>query len=305
MYTYPASPVKVGKDLTSTEIHHLMKSPTLLAKRLATLAAHKFIADYLLAGRYTAQGGAILYETGEQIFPADAAEQIAPGGEYPMTVMTDGELSTARTSKWGLGSKVTDEAITRLLIAPVNRSMRKIVNGMVRDVDSVALGVVASKVSQEFASPAEWSDAGAIVDTVLMAKAHGEEKHVEENFDYNTVVLRPTQFAKVAGALIKSDLVPRESQNFALTGVIPSYLGLTWTTSNHVPFSNPILVDRDQLGGMADEKIDSPGYSRVDGIEVKSIREDGTDSYRLQGRRVTVPVVMEPNAGLIITGTGV
>ena len=66
-----------------------------------------------------------------------------------------------------------------------------------------------------------------------------------------------------------------------------------------------ILVDRDQLGGMADEKITSPGYVGYDGLEVKSIRKDERDMYTVQARRITVPVVLEPNAGIRITGTGV
>lgn len=305
VYSYPASPLKVGSDLTSTEVHHLMKTPSLLRKRLGTILDHKFIADYLLAGRFTAEGGAILYETGEQIFPADAPEAIAPGGEYPKTVMTSGELAAARTQKRGQATDVTDEAISRLLINPVDRGLRKIANGMIRDVDGIALGVIASKVVQSEAATAAWTAASAIVDTVLTVKAKAEEAHPEEAFDYNVVVLKPTQFAKVAAALIKSDLVPRESQNFALSGVIPDYLGLTWVTSSHVPFTDPFLVDRDQLGGMADERISSPGYVGYDGLEVKSIRKDERDMYTVQARRITVPVVLEPNAGIRITGTGV
>lgn len=303
-YTYPAPPANVGTDLTSVEVHHLMKSPTLLRRRLTDLIRNRFIADYLLAARFQAVGGAILYETGEEIFPADAPEAIAPGGEYPRTVLTSGELAAAKTVKWGQDTPVTDEAIARMLLNPVNRGLRKVANGMIRHVDGVALGVIASKVTQTYSAGA-WSDAGAIVDGVLGAKAKAEEDNEDEQFEYDTVVLKPTQFAKVAGALIKSDLVPRESQNFVLTGVIPSYLGLTWTTSQSVPFSDPLLVDRDQLGGMADENLGSPGYSELDGIEVKSIREDKTDSYLLRGRRVTVPVVTEQRAGIRITGTGV
>ncbi|MDI3331414.1 MAG: hypothetical protein QJR09_11905 [Micrococcus sp.] len=303
-YTYPAAPPNVSADLTAVEIHHLMKTPTILRKRLADLLRNKFIADFVLAGRFQAVGGAILYETGEEIFPADAPEAIAPGGEYPLTALTSGELTAAKTVKWGQDSIVTDEAISRLLMDPVNRALLKLVNGMVRHVDSVALAVIGSKVTQTYASGA-WTSAEAIIEGVLTAKATAEEDHAGENFDYSTVVLKPTQFAKVAAKLISSQLVPRESQNAVLTGVIPDYLGVTWTTSSHVPFGDPLLVDRDQLGGMADEKIASPGYTAQDGVEVKSIRNDEEDKYRLRARRVTVPVVLEPRAGLRLTGTGV
>ena len=131
-YQYPEAPATVGSDLTTLQVHHLMKSPALLVKRAADLARQKFIADFLLTGRYQAVGGAILYETGEEIFPADVAEKIAPGGEYPRTTMTSGELAAAKVEKWGQDSSVTDEAISRLNVSQVDKALRKVVNGMIR-----------------------------------------------------------------------------------------------------------------------------------------------------------------------------
>ena len=64
-----------------------------------------------------------------------------------------------------------------------------------------------------------------------------------------------------------------------------------------------MLVDREQLGGMADEDLGG-GYSSMDGVEGTSMRKDEIDSYLLRARRVTVPVVLEPLAGAIISGTG-
>ena len=313
MYTYPAAPATVGSDLTSIEVHHLMKTPTALRKRLETLLAQRFIADYLLAGRFQAIGGAILYETGEEIFPADSAEAITPGGAYPKTVLTAGELAAAKTVKWGLDAPVTDEAIARMMLSPVNRALRKLANGVVRDVDAVALAVVASTVTQtisvtntgtNYVNTGAWSTDDAIIEGVLAVKAKAEELNVGNEFNYDTIVLKPTQFGKVAGKLLTGGLVPREQQNAIVSGVIPDYMGLTWTTSTHVAFADPILVDRDQLGGMADENIGGPGYTGLDGLEVKSIRKDDTDSYLVRARRVTVPVVIEPLAGIIIDDTG-
>ena len=66
-----------------------------------------------------------------------------------------------------------------------------------------------------------------------------------------------------------------------------------------------MLVDTDELGGMADEALGGPGYSEVQpGVEVKSIREEKIDGYLLRSRRVTVPVVTDATAGVLITGTG-
>lgn len=311
-YTYPAPPATVGSDLTTIEIHHLLKTPTLLRKRMQDILAQKFIADYLLAGRFKAVGGSILYETGEEIFPADTAEDIAPGGEYPRTVLTSGELAAAKTTKWGLDTPVTDEAIARFGMDPVNRALRKLANGNIRDVDGSALGVIASKVTQTVTVTSStgmvptgvWTASDdVIIEGILGVKAYLEEQNAGYSFDYNTVVLKPTQFAKVAGKLIAGGLLPKESQNAVLSGVLQDYLGLTWVTSTNVSGSNPVLVDRDQLGGMADEDLGG-GYTGLDGVQVKSMREDKTDSYLLRARRVTVPVVLEPKAGAVISGTG-
>lgn len=311
-YTYPAPPATVGADLTTIEVHHLLKFPTLLAKKLDELLKHKFIADFLLAGRFQAVGGAILYETGEEIFPADSAEAVAPGGEYPRTVLTASELAAAKTVKWGLDTPVTDEAIARLRLDALNRALRKLANGVISDVDGVALAVIASTVTQTVSvttgtngvNTGAWTSDANIIKGALAVKAKAEELNVGKAFDFNTVALKPLQFAKVAGALMTGGLLPREAENAIVTGVIQDYLGLTWVTSTHVPFTDPILVDREQLGGMADEKIGGPGYAGLDGLEVKSIRKDDIDSYLVRARRVTVPVVLEPLAGVIIDDTG-
>ncbi|MGO3895358.1 phage major capsid protein [Brevibacterium aurantiacum] len=305
-YVYPAPPVTVSQDATAYQVHQFMKTPTLISKRLRELVNEKFIADFLLSQRLVAQGGAILYETGEEIYPDDAPEAIAPGAAYPNTVMSEGELAAAKTIKWGRDSSVTDEAISRLLMSPVEKALRKLVNGTVRHVDSVALGVIASKITGTYTG-GPWTEASQIIEDVLTAKAKHEEDHVGESYDLNVIVLKPTQYAKVAAKLISDGMLPREAQNPVSTGVFGPYMGLTWTTSTHVPFTDPVLVDNEQLGGMADEKIASPGYTSDDGIgvETKAIRRDETDRYDVRARRVTVPVVLEPNAGLRITGTGV
>lgn len=308
MYTYPAPPATVTQDGTAIEVHQFLKSPTLIARRLRTLLEQRFIADFLLSGRFTAVGGAILYETGETIFSVDDPEAVAPGAEYPMTVLTAGELAAAKTVKWGRDTEVTDEAIARLRMNPVERALQKLVNGTVRHVDSVALGVIASKITQTRAAGAVWTTSGAqIIEDVLSAKAQVEEANVGEGYDLDVVVLKPLQYAKVMAEFIASGLMPREGDNPLTTGAFPNLLGLTWTTSPHVPVTDPLLVDSDQLGGMADEEIGGPGYTRANGVgaEVKSIRVDENDKYRLRARRVTVPVVLEPNAGIRITGTGV
>ena len=59
-YTYPFV-IGAGKDITAADVHAFLKSPTQVARRLADLAAQRFVADFLLKGRYSAEGGAVTW----------------------------------------------------------------------------------------------------------------------------------------------------------------------------------------------------------------------------------------------------
>lgn len=304
-YTYPPAPATLSSDLTALQVHYLLKSPALLARRIRDLSLNKYIADYLLVGRYVAQGGAILYPNGEPLFTHDDPEAILPLGEYPLTQLDAGTMAMAKTVKWGRDVEVSDEAISRMLADPLNRALQKLVNTNIRFVDTVALGIIASKITNTRAASGAWTgdDAGIrIITDVLAVKAQVDA--LEDGFSLDTIVLAPMQYARVMAALIASNLLPRESAVIT-TGDFPNALGLTWTTSAHSPVTDPLLLDRAQLGGMANENIQSPGYTSTDGVEVKSLRKDEVDGYRVRARRVTVPLVLEPNAGVRITGTGV
>jgi hypothetical protein len=302
-YTYPVKHPE--GTLTTAELHLLLSNPTVIASRVAELADQKFIADFLLSGRFSAQGGGLFYETGEEIFAGEDPEAISPLGEYPTVVLESGEVVSARTVKWGLDTVVSDEKIGRQGISYVNRGITRLVNTVVRHVDRVAMAVIASRVTSTFASAATWTTAGKAVEALTTIQA--ERAELGFGIDLDTVVLRPAQYAKVIGMLIDDKALPRESGDTAIRGNLPvDALGLTWATTPHFQGANPLLVDREQLGGMADEDLGGPGYVRTEafGVEAKTIREEKPEGYTLRARRVTVPVVTEPLAGVALTNTG-
>lgn len=306
VYTYPGVPANLTQSGTALEIHQFMKSPTLLARRIRDLSLNRYIADYLLTGRFVAQGGAILYPTGEPLFVNDNPEIVQPLAEYPLTSTGEGAMALTKTAKWGQDAEVSDEAISRYLVSPVERLLTRLVNQSVKFVDATALGVIASKVTQTFGAGAAWTTATQIITDVLMAKATNDT--LNEGYSLDTVVLTPVQYAKVMGKLLTDRFLPQETTSGPLnSGTFPDYMGLTWVTSTNVPFTDPFLLDRNELGGMADEPLISPGYASggVAGIQVKTMRRDEVDGYRVRARRMTVPIVLEPKAGVRITGTGV
>ncbi|MFE9232047.1 phage major capsid protein [Cellulosimicrobium funkei] len=302
-YTYPVKHPE--GTLTTDELHLLLSNPRVIAKRLHDLTQMKFIADFLLQGRFNAAGGGVFYETGEDAFTSDDPESIAPLGEYPKVVLETGEVVSARVVKWGLDTVISDEKVARQGISYVNRGLTRLGNTIVRHVDSVAMAVIASRVTSTFASPSTWTTAGKAVEAVLSIQQTRAELGL--GLELDTVVLSPTDYAKVIGMLIDDKALPREGGATAVQGNIPvDALGLTWATTPHYTGTNPLLVDREQLGGMADESLGGPGYvgAGTFNVEAKTIRNDDDDSTTLRGRRVTVPVVTEPLAGVQLTNTG-
>jgi hypothetical protein len=306
-YQYPAEPTTLNADLTVVQTHHLMNSPEIITRRQLDIIDQGFIADFLLPQRMTAQGGGIVYETGgETLYPVHAPERVEPGGEYPLTTFDNGGLATARTVKWGADSFITDEAISRERIRPLEQGLRRLGNGLIRHIDTVALGLIASAVQTSFAASGAWSDIERAVEDILVKTALREEQLLGEGYDFQTIVLRPSQHAQLTAWLINSDKLPRESGNPLTSGVVSGFLNKDWVTSKFVPTPDPMILDRNFLGGIADEDIQSPGYVRSDegvGIETLTTRDADRDRYRIRARRVCVPVVKEPLAAFTITGT--
>jgi len=299
-YTYPVAHPE-GK-LSKEQIHAILRNPRVIAKRIADLTKMGFISDYLLQSRLDATGGGIFYETGEEIFAADAPEAIAPGGEYPTTSMTEGEIAAAKTVKWGIEDEITDEKIARQGASVMNRGLARLGNTVVRHVDRVSMAVIGSKVTTTFAVPT-FTTAGKLVEGLTAARSSRARDGL--GVDLSTVVLKPEQYAKVIGMLVDDKALPREEGNILVTGQIPvNALGFTWAVAPHYEGANPLLVDREQLGGMADEDLGSPEFVKAGSFGVEGSSERGRrDNYEIRARRVTVPVVLEPLAGVQLTGT--
>lgn len=300
-YTYPVA--YPSDALTTEQIHLLLSNPRVIAKRVAILASMGFLADFLLSGRFKAIGGGVFYETGEEIFAEDAPEAVAPNAEYPKTAMTAGELAAAKTVKWGLETTLTDEKISREGMSVVNKALARLANTVIRHVDGVAWGVISAKVTSTAASDS-WTSPGAAVKAVTAVQL--ERANLATGLNLNTIVLPPAQYANVLSMLVDAKVLPVEGPNPVKDGTKPvNALGLTWATSPFVTGTDPWLVDRDQLGGMADEKLTSPGYASASGTNIEGYTSrTQRDSYDVRARRVTVPVVTEPLAGVRLTGTG-
>lgn len=306
MAIYPLTASQYAAATTAQALAFL-KSPTLLAKRLSEiLSAQEFIGYSLLTGRYSLEGGAIAIPKNEKLRADRTAETVNAGAEYKLTTLSAEEYDIYQGSKDGLATEVTDEEVGRSRMQPIEDALQTLKVELLFRANTVALAAITSRVTDTVASPAAWTTGKDIVKGVLTAKA--SRRKLKLGFEVDTVVLTEDQYALAAPELY--DMLP-SSDTSVITGSFPNFMGLTWMATADATFTNPLLLDRKRLGGIAREEIPSPEYAKAapingldTGVEIASIRDSKADKTRLQARNAHVPVVVNPRAGVFITGTG-
>lgn len=299
--TYPAAPPTLTGDLET--ISRFLNSPTQLRRRLRDFRDLRFVSDQVLTGRFRTSGGAALYEMSEPFLTDRAVEAVGAGSEYPFANMPTGTAAIAAVQKWGQKVRITDEEIGRNVYAgqTIDRSLRKTVNSIIRQVDSVTMTAMTSAVTATTTASSAWSAATPkILQDILLAKA----AVVGLNLGYNpdTLLVDDSHYAYLMSDTAVTNALQREvSNNPIYSGQIESIAGLKIIVSPNVGNAQPYVLDSSQLGGMADETDSAPGYAVSDlAVEVKSIRLESNDAWDLQARRKTVPIVQEPGAAVKI-----
>lgn len=306
--TYPPAGPSISNELK--QIHWLLREPTQVARRLRELTDIKFVADLLLPARYRSSGGAVMYEEDEPLFTDREVESVAPGAEYPFASPSTGNPALAGVVKWGQATRLTDERIKRTVPmgGSVDWALRKVTNTVRRKVDRVAIAAIASKVTNTYPASAAWDAASPkILRDIEGAKAEVEDLELGYNLD--TMLLSNERYADMATDDKIATLRRREvSDNPVYGGTIDTFAGLkvAKTSVGNLPggLDDVWLLDSSSLGGMADEVELDPGYATApNGIQVQVERIARRDAHDLWARRITVPVITDPSAGIRITGT--
>jgi hypothetical protein len=267
----------------------------------------RFVADQILQGRYRSSGGAVLYEMSEPFISDRTVEAVSAGSEYPYANLPTGTAAIAAIQKWGQKVLLTDEEITRNAYggAAIDRSLGKVVNSIIKQVDTIAMSAVSSAITQT-------TGAGVLWETVATAKpltdillAASNIRQLNLGYDPDTLLLSDKAYVYLMVNDAVAQLRARErTENPVYSGYMETIAGLNVLVTPNLPAGTVAYVlDTKALGGMADEMDGAPGYSVADlAVQVKSIRKDEQDAWDLQGRRKTVPIVQEPGAGWKITG---
>src|SRR6476469_6742428 len=156
--TYPAgAPVLTGDSLA---ISRFLQSPTAIQRRLRDYHDLRFVADQILTQRFRSSGGAVLYELTEPFVTDRTVEAVSAGSEYPFANLPTGTAALAAVSKWGQKARLTDEEVSRNQYggAAVDRTMRKVLNSIISQVDSITMSAIGSALA-DTATLGKW-DAG-------------------------------------------------------------------------------------------------------------------------------------------------
>lgn len=302
--TYPAATPTISGDALT--ISRYLQNPTYISRVLRTFRDLRFVSDQILTQRFRSNGGAVLYEQSEGIVSDRTVEAVAPGSEYPFANLPTGTAAVAAIVKWGQKTRLTDEEITRSVYAgsAISRSMQKVVNSIIRQVDAITMSSVQSAAA-DTATAGSWDNATAAnrkpLEDVLLAVQRIEDRN--QGYRPDTLVVSPKAYTYLMLNDGIAQLRRREAtDNPVYTGMIETIAGLTVIKTPSLS-TTALVLDSQSVGGMADETDGAPGYGVADlAVQIKAIRQDDLDAWDLQGRRKTVPVVRESGAVEEITG---
>ena len=299
-YTYPpVAPTIAGDYVTASRF---LNNTPLVARRLRTLAEQRFVSTTVLTGRTTTSSGSMQFETNEGIYTDRAVEVIAPGSEYPLTTLTTGPIQQVSTQKWGQDSVFTDEAVSRYSMPIVGKGMQKLVNTAAKNIDGLALSLIASSVTQTqgTAGTLNWTATNpTILRDIMTAKA--TLLGLNQGYDPNVLLVNDMVWASIGSDPTLINTLQRESSaNTVYSGQMNALAGLQILPTPNLPSAGAWLVDTSMLGGIVTETLGGAYQPAGEILESKTIREDRKDQWRVRVRATFAPYIIEPNAAIKI-----
>jgi hypothetical protein len=315
--TYPPRPGTVDGDGVRT-ISEFLRDPVMIARRMRDISDRTFVGDRILRGRATTASGMVAYGQTETIFAPDDPGTIAPGGEYPTTVIPLVASIIEAIKKVGLATEITRESVRNLRWDPVDRALRKLRN---RQIQAFDLRVMA-KIAAAFGSiptvtGSDWGTAtdAAAVKQIFMALAEIED--LQEGYAPDTVLLDHAKFVEFAGNPAVLTLLARYSGGDGTAVFDEDRIYLPGFGSNGLTIlrqptgtaiTDPLVFDSTQFGSIVradDDPADDDGVhveTRYYGAAEVSPASQ-SEVWRLSTRREREPIIQEPQAAVRITGT--
>jgi len=299
-YQYPAPAPTVNGDFITAS--RFLNSSPLVARQLRTLSQQRLVALTILTGRVSTTSGSVQMETNEGIYADRSVEVVSPGAEYPLTTISTGPIQQVSTQKWGEDTRYTDEAVSRGAMPVVQRGFVKLINSAAKNIDSIALSLVTSQVTQTqgVAGTGNWTGTSpTILRDIMNAKA--TISALNQGYDPNVLLVNDATWAAIASDSTLINAMRRENQsNVVYSGELNVLAGLQILPTPNLPTGGAWMLDSNMLGGLITEQLGGGYQTAGDLLEAKSMREEQNDQWRVRIRSVFAPYVIEPNAAIKI-----
>lgn len=299
-YLYPPVAPTISGDYVT--VSQFLNDTPVVNYELSLLARQRFVALSVLSGRATTTSGSLQVQGTEGIYADRPVEVVAPGAEYPLTTLTTGPLSQVSTQKWGEDTLITDEAASREKFPVVTRAMTKLINTAAKNIDGLALSLIASSVTQAqgTAGTGNWTGASpTILRDILNAKAtlYG----LNRGYEPNALLVNDQTWAAIASDPTLINALQREStSNAVYSGQLNMVAGVMILPTPNLPAAGAWLIDTSMLGGIVSENLGGNYEPAGDLLESKTIREDANDRWRMRVRATFAPYIRESSAAIKI-----
>lgn len=300
-------------------VSQLVKSPTLVPKRIIQMAGQGFMVDKLLRQGPPIPGGSLIFSESEPLYADEGPMNVEEFGEIPLTTTSTGEMRVAKSVKKALGFRISQESIDRNNFDKVQQDMVKLKNSFAKTYEDVFLSALLAALPTLAASDATngWTGTGASASdlstgiyadlahgtyNVSNADADSNNGTGEQKFHFqadtlvindkvaNLLLLNP-QIAKVLGVGNVADRNPLVTGN--ATSAFLSAFGLKLVKSWRLDPDKAILLQSKVIGGVSDERPmgATPLYEHKP-----------TETWRSDVSRMSAVFIDQPKAGLVLTG---
>lgn len=291
----------------------MLKSPTLIPKRVLTMLDQQFLVDSVLRSAEDAPSGSVLYFESTPLFAADGPSILDEFGEIPVTHGSVGTPKVARTVRRAFGLRVSKTMIDRNNTDAVNIQVTQIRNTMIRAwEDAFFSAVVANASVQVMTTDTSWQSADSHIrqdvnTAKYLVETAAADEAGEQRFGYKADTLIISQETGVD--FLDSDEVSKPyvgniaDKGILYTGVLPNkFLGLdvltSWRLSAYFP-SGAIVCQRKMFGGISDERPlqATPMYGEGNGPN-----GGPREAFRTDITRASAIFFDQPQAVVLIVG---
>lgn len=308
-----ATTIISAQDGPRLTVSMMLKSPTLIPKRILQVQDQSYLVDAVLRKASDAPSGAVIYFQSTPLFSNDDPQVLDEFGEIPTTNGSLGTPLVARVVRRALGLRVSKTMVDRNNVDAVNTQIVQIRNTMVRAwEDAFFSALVANASVQVITTDTSWQSASSHIRRDVnaakyviknaAADAAGKQKF---GFIADTLVISTeTETDFLDSSEVSLPYVGNiADENLLYTGKLPNkFLGLdvlvSWRLTVYAP-SAALVLQRNIVGGISDERPLSatPMYGEGNGPN-----GGPTESWRTDTTRASAIFIDQPFAACFIAG---